>query len=109
MQDTTINRRGFLGASAGAAGAALCAPLDRERPQDWIGISLGARREGGGAALNGVEGHGRDGAHRMAGVYALGPAAWPYVPDREWRRLLGRTYGRSSPLVLGGRWRGRPF
>jgi len=62
-----------------AAAVALCAPLAGERPQDWIGVSPRHPRAGGGSALSGVEGHGRDASHRMAGVYALGPAAWPYL------------------------------
>jgi len=62
-----------------ADAVALCTPLEGDRPQDWIGLSPGHPRAAGGSALSGVEGHGRDASHRMAGVYALGPAAWPYL------------------------------
>ena len=58
---------------------ALCAPLQGERPQDWIGCQLGEVRENGSHVLQGVEGHGRDGSHRMAGVFALTPPVYPYL------------------------------
>ncbi len=63
----------------GAAAAALCVPLDGERPHDWITTSPRSGHEGGGSTLHSAEGHGRGGSHRLAGVYALGPAAWPYL------------------------------
>ncbi len=66
-------------AGDGAAAAALCAPLDGERPHDWITTTPRAGRAARGNALQGVEGHGRGGSHRLAGVYALGSAAWPYL------------------------------
>lgn len=61
-----------------APAAALCTPLNGERAQDWIGGSIDARAEGA-TLLRNIEGHGRDASHRLAGVYALSPAAYPYL------------------------------
>jgi bifunctional UDP-N-acetylglucosamine pyrophosphorylase/glucosamine-1-phosphate N-acetyltransferase len=63
---------------------ALCAPLNGDRPQDWIAASLGNPRAGNGHTVGKIEGHSRGGSHRLAGVFAFGPPAWPYlraVPD----------------------------
>lgn len=70
-------------AESEAAAIALCAPLNGDRPQDWIGASLRETGDTGKSRLAGVEGHSRDGSHRMAGVYALGPAAWPYLRAQD--------------------------
>lgn len=58
---------------AEAPAAAVVQPLERERPGDWITAEV---RDG---ALTEFEGHGRDGAHRLCGLYALSPAAVPYL------------------------------
>ncbi len=55
--------------------AALIQPLERERPQDW----LVAFPEGD--ELRGIEGHGREGAHRLCGIYVLRTEALPYLRD----------------------------
>jgi len=80
-------------AKQGADAAALCAPLDGERPQDWIGATLRAGRAVDSKTLGSVEGHGRDATHRLAGAYALGPAAWP---------LLRAHPGRLRHVPVGG-------
>ncbi|HZP82575.1 MAG TPA: NTP transferase domain-containing protein [Chthonomonadaceae bacterium] len=72
----------------GADAAALCAPLNGERPHDWITATPHA-----GNRLGGIEGHGRGGSHRMAGVYALGPAAWPFLRAHP---------GRTTHVPVGG-------
>lgn len=58
---------------AEAPAAAMVQPLERERAGDWITAEV---RNGG---LTGFEGHGRDGSHRLCGLYAFGPAALPYL------------------------------
>jgi bifunctional UDP-N-acetylglucosamine pyrophosphorylase/glucosamine-1-phosphate N-acetyltransferase len=68
-----------LHSEGATAAAALCAPLNGDRPGDWITASPGAGRPAGGQKLGEVEGHGRGGSHRMAGVFAFGPAAWPFL------------------------------
>jgi len=55
--------------------AALVQPLGDESSRDW----LIAFPEGG--RLVGVEGHSRDGRHRLCGVYALRADAVPYLRD----------------------------
>lgn len=61
----------------GARAAALVAPLHGDRPQDWIVCRLRARSAG--TVLQDIEGHGRDGTHRLAGVFALTLSALPYL------------------------------
>ncbi|MCS6775168.1 MAG: NTP transferase domain-containing protein [Chloroherpetonaceae bacterium] len=61
----------------GASAAALVAPLHGDRPQDWIVCRL--RTRSAGAVLQDIEGHGRDGTHRFAGVFALALPALPYL------------------------------
>ena len=55
--------------------AALVQPLGEESPQSWIT----AYRDGD--RLVGVEGHGREGTHRLCGVYVLRRAAIDYLVD----------------------------
>jgi len=52
---------------------AVAQPLDGDRPGDWITAKV---RNG---ALEAFEGHGREGTHRLPGLYALQPAAVPYL------------------------------
>lgn len=56
-----------------APATVLVQPLGRERPGDWITANLKA------GALEGYEGHGRDGSHRICGFYAFQPAALAYL------------------------------
>lgn len=58
---------------AEAPAAAVAQELEREHPGDWI--TAVAR----GGALTGFQGHGRGGTHRLGGLYALQPAALPYL------------------------------
>lgn len=62
-----------LRAQSDAIAAALVAPLGDEDPRDWLCGEVGSGR------LTGVLGHPRSGSHRLAGVYALRPAAMRYV------------------------------
>lgn len=55
--------------------AALIQPLGEERPQDWLIAFV----EGG--VLREVQGHPREGAYRLCGVYALRAEAIPYLRD----------------------------
>ncbi|MEZ4865118.1 MAG: NTP transferase domain-containing protein [Caldilineaceae bacterium] len=55
--------------------AALIQPLDQESPREW----LVAHQDGD--YLRALEGHSRGGKHRLAGIYALQPAALAYVRD----------------------------
>lgn len=55
--------------------ATLIQPLDQERPQDW----LAAFTEEG--YLRAIEGHSRDGHHRLCGIYAFQPQALGYLID----------------------------
>ena len=71
--------------------AALIQPLGEESSRDW----LVAFPEGG--RLAGVEGHSRDGRHRLCGVYALRADALPYLRDNP--GVMGRVpVGRMPPL-----------
>lgn len=57
--------------------AALIQPLGDEAPQDWLtAFPTGGR-------LAGVEGHSRDGRHRLCGVYALRAEALDYLRDNS--------------------------
>jgi len=67
---------------SGADAAVLCAPLNGERPQDWIVAQLGDPIETGGNALHGIEGHGRGGSHRIAGAFAIKLSALPYLESQ---------------------------
>jgi UDP-N-acetylglucosamine diphosphorylase / glucose-1-phosphate thymidylyltransferase / UDP-N-acetylgalactosamine diphosphorylase / glucosamine-1-phosphate N-acetyltransferase / galactosamine-1-phosphate N-acetyltransferase len=49
--------------------------LEEERPQDWIVAHVDDNR------LTGVEGHSRQGQHRLGGVYAFRPEALDYLRD----------------------------
>jgi bifunctional UDP-N-acetylglucosamine pyrophosphorylase/glucosamine-1-phosphate N-acetyltransferase len=60
----------------GAEAAALLAPLGGIDPGSWITAGLKSE-ESGRTLLSGLEGHGRDGSHRLAGIFALTPAVWP--------------------------------
>lgn len=53
--------------------AAVVTALGAERPGDWITADVAA------GALTAFEGHGRAGTHRLCGLYALSPAALPYL------------------------------
>lgn len=55
--------------------AALIKQLGREAPQDWLVAFPEAEQ------LRGVEGHSRDGQHRLCGVYAFRPEALGYLRD----------------------------
>jgi bifunctional UDP-N-acetylglucosamine pyrophosphorylase/glucosamine-1-phosphate N-acetyltransferase len=67
--------------------AALIQPLGQERPQDWL-IAYPD-----GETLRGVEGHSRDGSHRLAGIYAFRPEALDYLRDNP---------GLMSRVPVGG-------
>ncbi|MCS6949535.1 MAG: NTP transferase domain-containing protein [Armatimonadota bacterium] len=72
----TVNR--FLEVARGseAAAVALVQPIvPPERPIDWLGASVRSGR------LEYVEGHSRDCAHRLCGMYAFSPAALPAIHD----------------------------
>ncbi len=56
---------------AGAAAGALVVPLDGDRPGDWISC-----RERAGVVTE-IEGHGRDGSHRLGGLFYFTPSALP--------------------------------
>jgi NDP-sugar pyrophosphorylase family protein len=56
-----------------APAAAAVVPLGPERPGDWITVDCA------GGALTAFEGHGRDGTHRLCGLFALSSAALPYL------------------------------
>jgi bifunctional UDP-N-acetylglucosamine pyrophosphorylase/glucosamine-1-phosphate N-acetyltransferase len=62
-----------------AIATALCSRLDGERPHDWMVAHLGQEPLAGGIELRGASGHGRGGEHRFTGIYALSPAALPYL------------------------------
>ncbi len=55
--------------------AALVQPLGQERPQDWLTAFHDGER------LRGIEGHGRDGADRLCGLYMFRPDALGYLRD----------------------------
>ncbi len=55
--------------------AALIQPLGEERPHDW----LVAKADG--EMLTGIEGHSRDGSHRLCGIYAMRGEALAYLRD----------------------------
>lgn len=55
--------------------AALIQPLNGEPPQSWLVAHVEKSQ------LRGVEGHARDGEHRLAGVYAMRTDALAYVRD----------------------------
>ncbi len=57
----------------GTPAVAVVQSLGRERPGDWITAHLKS------GALEGYEGHGREGSHRLCGLYAFQPAAYPYL------------------------------
>lgn len=61
------------------AALALISPLNGDRPQDWMAAEPGEARAKGGTRVKSIEGHGRDGSHRLTGVYAFRPAALPYL------------------------------
>lgn len=69
----TISRLVGAARSGEAPAAAIVQPLGGECPGDWITADL----EQG--ALTRYEGHGREGSHRLAGLYALQPAAVRYL------------------------------
>lgn len=71
--------------------AALIQPLGEEQPHDW----LVAYPESG--RLVGVEGHSRDGRHRLCGVYALRPDALGYLRDNP--GLMGSVPVGGMPPV----------
>jgi len=71
--------------------AALIQPLGEESPLDW----LVAFPEGG--RLAGVEGHSRDGRHRLCGVYALRADALAYLRDNP--GVMGRVPVGGMPPV----------
>ncbi len=52
---------------------AVAVPLGGEQPGSWLTACV---QDG---ALARFEGHGRDGSHRLPGLYALQPAALPYL------------------------------
>ncbi|MFN3650757.1 MAG: NTP transferase domain-containing protein [Armatimonadota bacterium] len=56
-----------------AAATAVVSPLAGADPGEWLTSELR------GGALAGIEGHGRDGTHRLCGLYAFQPAAVPYL------------------------------
>lgn len=60
----------------------LCAPLNGERPQDWLTAQMGEAKPNGGFALRDVDGHGRDGSHRIAGAFAMKLSALPYLESQ---------------------------
>lgn len=55
--------------------AALIQPLGDESPQSWIAAGCDGER------LVGVEGHGREGTHRLCGAYVFRRAAMEYLAD----------------------------
>ena len=55
--------------------AALIQPLGDESPRDWLVGHVAGER------LAGVEGHARDGRHRLCGVYAMQPQAVAFLRD----------------------------
>ncbi|HEV2474119.1 MAG TPA: NTP transferase domain-containing protein, partial [Chthonomonadales bacterium] len=59
--------------------AALCAELNEERPQDWICCLPGPEDTQGNVDCLSVEGHPRQGTHRLAGVFALDGAALTFL------------------------------
>ena len=59
--------------SSGAAATLLVAPLGDEDCREWIGVSVD------GDEVTGIEGHSRDAGLRVGGVFALSPAAIPYL------------------------------
>ena len=73
---------------------ALITPLNtpdhRERSEDWL-IAFAEQGQ-----LHGVEGHSRDGDFRFCGVYAMQPAALPYLRDNP--GLLRVPVGGMPPL-----------
>lgn len=74
-------------AAGSAPAVAVAVPLGAESPGDWIT----AERHAG--ALRGFQGHGRGGSHRLPGLYALSPAAMPY---------LRRNPGIMTHVPVGG-------
>jgi bifunctional UDP-N-acetylglucosamine pyrophosphorylase/glucosamine-1-phosphate N-acetyltransferase len=58
-----------------APAAALIQPLGEERPVDWL---IAFPEDG---RLRGVEGHSRDGRHRLGGIYAFRAEAVEYLRD----------------------------
>lgn len=77
--------------------AALIQPLGKEEPQDWlIAFPEGAAFPEAGR-LAGVEGHSRDGRHRLCGVYALRSDALPYLRDNP--GVMGRVPVGGMPPV----------
>ena len=71
--------------------ASLVQPLGDESSLDW----LAAFPEEG--RLTGVEGHSRDGKHRLCGVYALRSDALPYLRDNP--GVMGRVPVGGMPPV----------
>ncbi len=78
--DVLVSRRDIAAvldrvASGDAEASVLVAPLGRERPGDWIvaGVEDGA--------LTGVEGHSRDGAWRLGGVFAFRNGLLRWIED----------------------------
>ena len=55
--------------------AALIQSLGAERPHDWL-VAMA-----NGEMLTGIEGHSRDGSHRLCGIYAMRSEALPYLRD----------------------------
>ncbi len=71
--------------------AALIQPLGNETSHDWL-VAFPA-----GGRLAGVEGHGRDGRHRLCGVYALRADALDFLRDNP--GVMGRVpVGGMPPL-----------
>jgi bifunctional UDP-N-acetylglucosamine pyrophosphorylase/glucosamine-1-phosphate N-acetyltransferase len=75
----------------------LLAPLENERPQDWITTSLHTSNVSSSPRLRDIEGHGRDGSHRFAGAFALSCAAWPYLRAQPGRMLHVPVGGMPAP------------
>jgi NDP-sugar pyrophosphorylase family protein len=71
--------------------AALIQPLAEESSLDWLVAFPEAGR------LAGIEGHSRDGRHRLCGVYALRSDALPYLADNP--GVMGRVPVGGMPPV----------
>jgi len=71
--DETIRALVQSARSAEAPAVAVVQALAGERTGDWITTRV---TEG---LLTGIEGHGRDGTHRLGGLYAFQPAAVPFL------------------------------